>query len=123
MGCTRSFQIFLTISITLCLISNISCETKQKVRIKRQYFKPAIDGSWLANERSDLIKAIRSKAVTTTTLTTTKSPNVLDPNHKAEITVTNLALSLVNLFDRVKSALCNIINHNCASQQPTPNSN
>lgn len=52
--------------------------------------------------------------------TTTQLIDELDTSPKPEITVTSLSISLINLFDRIKGTLCNIINYSCSSSQPKP---
>lgn len=84
-----------------------------------------------ANERTILLKAARSVTNQPSSTSTTKSnsptnsvtvivpssqasdSNTTSPNNiqtKLEVTVTSLSLSLINLFDRIKGTLCNLIN-------------
>ena len=121
--------------------------------MKRQYFKPSIDGSWLANERSILLKHAKminsvpthtpADAVAAATTITLKPIDVKAKdtkpatisvlaahsnnnnynnntltglrNNSNEMTVPTLAISLINLFDRIKGTLCKIINQDCAT--------
>lgn len=110
------------------------------IRVKRQYFKPSIDGSWLANERTitlksnkhnqmifDLPPSATNEPVSTSTFkpvqqqivynsnnnNNIKNPSANATNPKNEITVANLAISLISLFDRIKCTLYNVINQEC----------
>jgi hypothetical protein len=112
-------------------------------RVKRQYFKPSIDGSGLANERTFMLKSVRTansviaenasdsnddsiffstslspfddQTTTTTINTSTSIPQTNETSFrkKVEISVTSLSLSLINLFDRVKGTLCNLVKIEC----------
>jgi hypothetical protein len=98
-------------------------------RYKRQYFKPSIDGSWLANERSLLLKhskqSVNQYIIQSTTRPTNEHTEVKIHSNlkqsfynstelqKTEVSVTSLALSLISLFDRIKGTLCKIINQEC----------
>ncbi|RNA25805.1 hypothetical protein BpHYR1_004884 [Brachionus plicatilis] len=112
MGLLKKFQAILLLWMMALTILNVSCD--RQPRVKRQYIKPNIDGSWLANERSYLINQMRMR-------TTTQSNDELVTSPKPEISVTSLSISLINLFDRIKGTLCNIINYSCSSSQPKPN--
>ena len=115
-------------------------------RVKRQYYKLSIDGSGLANERTNLLKSVRTTSAVTenpftntsddsmfsSRLSTTNSDQANETStaaaitslaetndaslkKKVEISVTSLSLSLINLFDRVKGTLCNLIKIECHS--------
>ena len=123
-------------------------------RVKRQYFKPNIDGSGLANERAIMLKSVRttnslmlgptnenvsnsndesvfsstSPFADQTTISNTNNNNVANTSSnsqtnetsfrkKVEISVTSLSLSLINLFDRVKGTLCNLVKIECGHNQ------
>ena len=70
-------------------------------RVKRQYFKPSIDGSMLSNDRSYLLKASNESKPTTSTIVTPQDGS----QKKPKITVAGLIHSLFQLFDRIKSVL------------------
>ncbi len=117
---------YLLNAVTTFPVSNSRIEPLSKhVRVKRQYFKPSIDGSWIANERSLLLKHSKMPAGGQTTTTTTASSVALayksagtetssssssssstSTPAKSEVTVHSLAHSLINLFDRIKHTLC-----------------
>ncbi len=102
-------------------------------RSKRQAFKPTVDGNILGNERK-LTLLRNTKTLTSNALTPTGDSNAISTTNMAifnassvsnevnigngtmktnEITVTSLSLSLINLFDRVKGTLCQIIGQTC----------
>lgn len=86
------------------LISKLQAALKTQMpdhhRVKRQYFKPSIDGSMLSNDRSYLLKASNESKPSTTTVAT-----LSDTTKKPKITVAGLIHSLFQLFDRIKSVL------------------
>lgn len=88
------------------LISKLQAALKTQMpdhhRVKRQYFKPSIDGSMLSNDRSYLLKASNESKPSTTTVATS---SLTDPTKKPKITVAGLIHSLFQLFDRIKSVL------------------
>lgn len=120
-------------------------------RVKRQYFKPSIDGSGLANERAIMLKSVRttnslmlgptnenvsnsndesifsstSPFADQTTISNTNVASTISNSQtnetsfrkKVEISVTSLSLSLINLFDRVKGTLCNLVKIECGHNQ------
>lgn len=94
-------------------------------RVKRQYFKPPIDGSWFANpnEKATNLGAKRRETSTyeikadSTSSSNNKTQKRDEPN---QVTVTSLSISLINLFDRVKETLCNLINTNCSGGVKLP---
>jgi hypothetical protein len=122
-------------------------------RVKRQYFKPNIDGSGLANERAIMLKSVRTtnslmlgptnenvsnsndESIFSSTSTFADQTTISNTNNnvaittsssqtnetsfkkKVEISVTSLSLSLINLFDRVKGTLCNLVKIECGHNQ------
>lgn len=105
-------------------------------RVKRQYFKPQIDGN-----------KVEIRAFYATKNNQIKTVNNLDENNKVNktseeksnlkilkwkknsnaqnssseqqnpMTITSLGLSLINLFDRIKGTLCDMIRYDCSKLQ------
>ena len=69
---------------------------KRHTILKRQYFKPSIDGSMLSNQRVQLLKASSNS---------TGFDNLETTTRKTKITVHSLVESLFQLFDRIKAVL------------------
>lgn len=119
---------------------------EESIRVKRQYVRPRLDDTWLANgnERSIMLKSNRPTQVkldyekteqeqerverqtelppqAESAIIATSTSSVINPNKtkqltmnpKADVTVQNLALSLIGLFDRIKCTLYNVINQEC----------
>ena len=79
---------------------------------KHQYLKPSIDGSWLANERSSLLRKAMGKTTTTTTTTTTPSTTTTSgytfeglKNNAYKILYTNLIERLVSALNTIQETL------------------
>jgi hypothetical protein len=108
-----------------------STHLKKQHLAKRQYFKPSIDGSWMANEQAMLLRREKQnienenlKSNGTSSMAATNNNNcncsrVQQTNNiqtgggREKVTVKSLISSLVTLFDRVKAALLEIANkHN-----------
>jgi hypothetical protein len=61
-------------------------------------YKPSIDGSWLANERSILLKlAMQKTSKTTSTMITTTSSKYISQ----KLNVNELSISLINIFKKL----------------------
>ncbi len=58
-------------------------------------------------------KPVQQQVISNNNYINIKNPIVNGTNSKNEITVTNLAISLISLFDRIKCTLYNVINQEC----------
>jgi hypothetical protein len=104
-----------------------STHLKKQHLAKRQYFKPSVDGSWLANEQAMLLRREKQnienenlKSNGTSSMAATnnncncsrvqQTNNIQTGGGGEKIAVKSLISSLVTLFDRVKAALLEIAN-------------
>jgi len=112
-----------TINATNTTTNTTTNSTLRHHIVKRQYFKPSIDGTWLANDRTVLLNKKSPppptadeqvvSTVATSTSAATDNCNCTNGSEKmfngVKVTVNSLALSLIHLFDRVKDTLTNLI--------------
>ena len=93
-------------------------------RIKRQYFKPSMDGNFiektyvngeeLATQKSEmkLLRFTKWNKINHSNRTNSSLPN--DFRNEQQMTVTSLGLALVALFDQLKGTLCDMIKYDCS---------